>query len=258
MPIIDISINQYIDNKLITDNKEREAKHEPSGKLSASTLYQPLRFQVLKTLGAPRKEFDAYTLAKFKRGQDVEVWYVEQLKGSGVLVTNNEILESYGLTVTDGQPQANYRDAIGYIDSVIDTNKMQAKKGLIPNEIKSVTNMKLKRIDKTGIDWHYQIQACFYALAMGVDYYAVTIISAEDLRSQTHIFPVSNMKTDVEIAIEDYQKAMNDWETRRILPEFEANPNVAWTKNLKYAMFEPEWVENGDAWAIKELEKLGK
>ena len=147
MPIIDTTVNQYIDAELIRANDERSAKHEPSGKLSASMLYQPVRFQVLKNLGAPRKAFDAYTLAKFKRGLDVEAWYVEQLRGSGVLVEDKKTLEGMGLEVKENeQAFVNYQDCVGFVDSVIDTDKMQCKKGIIPNEIKSVTNMKMKNI----------------------------------------------------------------------------------------------------------------
>lgn len=256
MPIIDTTINQFIDAELIRKNAEREAKHEPSGKLSASMLYQPLRFQLLKVLGAPRKPFDAYTLAKFKRGVDVEEWYVTQLENAGVLVSDEKSLEDMSLTPTEGQAFAEYRGAIGYVDSVIDTDQMQAKKGIIPNEIKSVTNMKMKRIKSTGVDWHYKIQAAMYALAMESEYFAVTIVSAEDLRSETHIFPTREMKRDVDQAISNFMKAMENWKKDRTLPRFEPNPQVPWTANLKYAMFEEQWAE-GDNWAIKEMEKLG-
>jgi len=290
MPIIDQFISKYIDAELIRANKEREAKHKSSGKLSASMLYQPVRWQLLKNLGAPRKEFEAYTLAKFKRGRDVEDWYVEQLRGAGVLIEDVETIESLGLKVKsecehswefvdvpngggtgnicrkcntvqeyellgDRQPLAEYRECIGYTDSVINTDLMQAKKGIIPNEIKSVTNMKMKRIKKTGIDWHYKIQACLYALAMGTEYYAVTIISAEDLRTEMQLFKTREMKRDVDRAISEYAKAMENWKKDHSLPKFEANEHVKWTGNIKYAMFLEEWVE--DSYAIKELEKLG-
>lgn len=240
-------MNQFINNKLIKENKEREAKHESSGKLSASMLYQPLRFQVLKTLGVPRKEFDAYALAKFKRGRDVEDWYVAQLEEAGVLIAREE----------DGQQFAEYRECIGYIDSVIDTDKMQAKVGIIPNEIKSITNAKMRRVKQTGIDWHYKMQACLYALAMNADNYAVTIVSAEDLRSETHIFRTAELKRDVDKAISEYMQAMENWKKDRSLPKFEANPNVKWTANLKYAMFEENWATLPDSWAIQEMERLG-
>ena len=257
MPIIDTTINKFIDAELIRENQEREAKHESSGKLSASMLYQPVRFQLLKVLGVPRKPFDAYTLAKFKRGVDVENWFVTQLRGAGVLVEDEETLTANGLQVTEGQPFAEYRDAIGYVDSVIDTDKMQAKVGIIPNEIKSVTNAKVRRINKTGVDWHYKIQAAMYALAMGSEHYAVTIVSAEDLRAQTHIFRTREMKRDVDKAISEFMKAQENFKNDRTLPAFKANEQVSWTKDLKYAMFLPEWATNPDSWAIKEMERLG-
>jgi len=258
MSIIDSFVNAYIDAELIRENKERDAKHTSSGKLSASMLYQPVRFQVLKTLGAPRKEFDAYTLAKFKRGRDVEEWYVEQLRGAGVLVDpsryDNDKLK---VDTLHSQPFVIYRGCIGYIDSVIDTDKMQAKKGIIPNEIKSVTNAKMRRVKKTGIDWHYKIQACLYALAMDTEYYAVTIVSSEDLRSDMQIFRVSEMKRDVDHAISEYMKAMKNYKRDRSLPKFEANEHVKWTGNLKYAMYDIMWVENSNNTTLKMLDKLG-
>ena len=256
MPIIDTTVNQYIDAELIRENEKREAEHESSGKLSASMLYQPVRWQILKTLGAPRKPFDAYTLAKFKRGRDVEDWYVKQLRGAGVLIENAEVLGRFNLELDDKQPLAKYRECIGYIDSVIDTDKMQAKVGIIPNEIKSVTNMKLRRVKKTGIDWHYKIQACLYALAMGTKHYAVTIVSSEDLRSDMQIFKTEDMKKDVDHAIGQYMIAKEKWSFDRSLPKFEANDHVKWTGNLKYAMFLPEWAENPDFWVIKQLEEM--
>lgn len=257
MPIIDTTINQYIDAELIRLNEERENNHESSGKLSASMLYQPVRFQLLKTLGAPRKKFDPYTLAKFKRGADVEDWFVTQLDGAGVLVSHFELDGKYNLVVDDDKTQARaeYRECIGYIDSVIDTDKMQAKKGIIPNEIKSVTNMKMKRIVKTGIDWHYKIQACLYALAMGVDHFAVTVVSAEDLRAQTHIFQTREMKRDVDHAISEYMKALENYKKDRTLPKFEANEHVKWTGDIKYAMFPEEYVTKPDSWVLEQLDR---
>jgi len=260
MPIqdnfIDTTVDEYINKELIKDNKERQLKHKASGKLSASMLFQPVKFQVLKTIGVPRKPFDVYTLGKFKRGRDVETWYVEELKKSGVLVEDPKVLWKYNLQLDeDKQPQATYRECIGYIDSIIDTDKMESKVGIIPNEIKSIVNMKWRRVKKTGIDWHYKIQACFYALAMGVEHYAVTIVSAEDLRRETHIFEVSKMKKYVDHAIGQYMIAMARFNKDLTLPKFEANEHVKWTGDLKYAMFSPEWANNPDSWVLEQLKK---
>lgn len=258
MPIIDSSLNKFIDDELIRENAKREAEHESSGLLSASMLFQPLRFQVLKTLKAPRRPFDAYTLAKFKRGRDVEDWYVDQLEKSGFLVTNPNILSEHNLkTSDDTQPKGSYKKAICYIDAVIDTDKMQAKVGIIPNEVKSITNMKWRRIKKTGIDWHYKMQACFAGLAMGTTHYAVTIVSAEDYRSETHIFRTRHLKADVDRAIDNYMAAMKNWKKNRTLPVFEPHAEVKWVSNPKYAMFTQEWMNEPDSWAIGKMEELG-
>lgn len=257
--IIDNSINRFIDQSLIDTNKQRESKHESSGKLSASMLYQPLRFQVLKTIGAPKKEFDPYTLAKFERGNQVEEWFVGQLKQAGVIVDDQQELEDYLLEQTDNQPKATYREAIGYVDSIIDTDLMYCKRGVIPNEIKSVTNAKLKRINKTSVDWHYRVQACFYALAMNVDHYGVTIVSSEDLRSYTYIFKTKadGLVDKIHRIIDEYDKAMDDWFKKHKLPAFTARAEVSWTKNIKYAMFDEFWITRSDQDVIKKLEELG-
>ena len=258
MAIIDSFVNKYIDAELIRANKERELAHQSSGKLSASMLYQPVRFQLLKTLGAPRREFDAYTLAKFKRGNDVEDWYVEQLKNSGVLITDQKLLSKYNLEWGENTKQfkGTYKECIGYIDSIIDTDKMQSHKGIIPNEIKSVTNAKIRLIKKKGVDWHYKIQACLYALAMGLEWFAVTIISAEDLRSETSLFRTRDMQRDIDHLIGNYVIALNQWNKNKVLPTFAPNEHVKWTSNPKYSMFEEFWSTAPDSQVITKLETL--
>lgn len=243
MPILDNSINKFIDDSLLAENARREAEHEPSGKLSASMLYQPLRTQVLKSLGAPRKPLDAYVLGKFIRGNHVEDWYVTKLGEMGVLVEKQKMIE--------------YRGAIGFADAVVDSDKMYFKQGVMPHEVKSVTNAKLKRLGKTEVDYHYKMQACFYALGMGTEYFAVDIVSAEDLRPSIYIFKTQEMKSDVDKAISNYQIAMEKWAKDRTLPKFEPNPKVMWTANLQYAMFDEFWMTAPDSDVIKKLEELG-
>ena len=240
--IIDNSINQYIDNKLLDDNAKRDEEHKASGKLSASMLYQPVRFQVLKTIGVPRKAIDPYTLGKFKRGNDVEEWCVDQLEGMGVLIAKHELLT--------------YRVAVGYVDAIVDSNKLQFKQDRMPHEVKSVTNAKLRRIAKTGVDWHYKLQASFYARAMTANYYAVDIVSAEDLRPNIYIFKTREMIRDIDKAIDAYQEAMKAWKDNKVLPKFEANPRVKWTGNKKYAMFDEKWIDGSDELTIKMIEEL--
>lgn len=241
--INDTFITNKIDEELLRLYQEGDKLHEPSGRLTASTLYQPLRFQIMKSIGVPRKTPDVYALGKFKRGNDVEAWYVSHLETMGVLVEKQKRLE--------------YRGALGFADTVIDSDKMLFRQGLIPHEIKSVVNSKLKWITKAGEpDYHYQLQACFYAMAMKVPYYAVDIISAEDLRRENFTFETKKLRADVDEIITRYEGALNVWEQAHELPVFEPNPKVTWTSNFEYAPFPLEWIEMDDKTLIKNLEEL--
>lgn len=242
MPIIDNSINKHIEETLLRSNADREGSHVSSGKLSASMLYQPLRFQVMKTIGVPRKPLDAYTLGKFKRGNDVEDWFVNQLDEMGVLLERQKMVE--------------YRGVIGFVDAVVDSDKMLFHAGEMPHEIKSVTNMKLKKIAKTEVDWHYKIQATLYALAMGSSHYAIDIVSAEDLRPTVYIFEASGLKREVDQLISNYMKAMEDWKRDRTLPKFEAHPMCKWSADLRYSMFDEFWAVESDGACIRQMEAL--
>jgi hypothetical protein len=238
----DNSIQLLIEKQLIADNAERDAKHESSGLLSASWLYQPVRFQVMKTIGVPRKTFEPYLLGKFKRGFDVEQWLVDHMEKAGVLL--------------ERQKEVNYRNVIGFIDAVVDSNKLMFKKGAMCHEVKSVTNAKLKRIETSGeIDHHYKLQAGLYAIAMKSEYYAIDIISAEDLRVNTYIFQTKDIAPEIEQIITDYDKALETWKTMKRLPELVVNEKVKWAINPDYSPFPPEWLEKTDEQIVKELSK---
>jgi len=232
MPILETAINEFIDFELIRQDEAQRAKHEPSGKLSAGMLYQPLRFQVMKTIGVPTKKFDAYMLGKFKRGRDVEDWFVGAMDRMGIL--------------KEKQKKVTYKGAIGFVDALVDTSLLQFKNGVMPHEVKSVTNAKLKRIGKTGVDWHYQIQACFYALGLDSKHYAVDIISAEDLRPNVYVFNTHMLSGEVDTIIDNYEKAMEKWNTKKLLPELIPHPQATWTINPMYAMFDAEWLGLND------------
>jgi hypothetical protein len=238
--IIDSFINQSIDKRLIEANESREENRTPSGKLSASMLYQPLRFQVLKTLGAPRKELDPYVLGKFKRGNDVEDWFVDEIEHAGLLI--------------ERQKEVWYKDVIGYADAMIDTDKMQCKLGVMPLEVKSVTNAKLRQLKKKDVDYHWRLQATMYAMGMEMGHFALAVVSAEDLRPTVYVFKTRELSGDVEQAIARYNQALREWENKRVLPAFEPHPEVKWTQDLKYAMFEPFWATAPDSEVIKRLE----
>lgn len=235
--IIDQSLQKFIDDILIADNAERDAKHEPSGLLSASMLYQPTRFQVMKNIGVPRKQMEPYVLGKFNRGNDCEDWLVDKMQKAGVLL--------------ETQKPVKYRNVVGFIDMLIDTNKMYFKQGSMPHEVKSVTNMKLKRIASQGVDYHYQLQGCLYGLAEGSDYYAIDILSGEDLRLYTYIFETKDMKADVDMIIDKYDQAMKDWNEKHVLPALEVNPKVAWAVVPDYAPFSKEILEMTDEQIVK-------
>lgn len=240
--INDTFLATKISEALAKANAEREALHEPSGKLSASMLYMPLRFQIFKAIGVPKKVIDPYVLGKFKRGNDVEDWFAGQMEQIGVLV--------------ERQKKVEYRGAIGFIDALVDSDKMFFKQGIMPHEIKSVTNAKLKRIASTGVDYHYKMQACFYALAEKSDYYAIDIVSAEDLRPNVYIFETKEMAGAVEKAIDLYESALEDWKEKKILPSFMANPEVPWTSNPEYAPYDLFWIESPDQLVMEKLEEL--
>jgi hypothetical protein len=238
----DNSIQLLIEKQLIADNAERDAKHESSGLLSASWLYQPLRYQVMKTIGVPRKTFEPYLLGKFKRGFDVEAWLVDHMEKAGVLI--------------EKQKEVKYRNVIGFIDAVVDSDKLMFKKGPMVHEVKSVTNAKLKRIQtSTEVDYHYKLQAGLYAIAEKNEYYAIDIISAEDLRVNTYIFQTADIAPEIEQIISNYDKALETWKTMKRLPELVVNEKVKWAINPDYAPFPAEWLEKTDEQIVKDLTK---
>lgn len=236
----DQSIQLLIEKHLIADSAERDAKHESSGLLSASWLYQPTRYQIMKTIGVPRKTFEPYLMGKFKRGFDCENWLVDHLEQAGILI--------------EKQKEVNYRNVIGFVDAVVDSNKLMFKKGIMPHEVKSVTNAKLARIAKTTeIDHHYKLQAGLYAIAMKSEYYAIDIISAEDLRVNTYIFDTKDIAPEIEQIISNYDKALEVWKTIKRLPELVVNEKVKWATNPNYAPFSAEWLEKTDEQIAKDL-----
>ena len=242
--INDSWIANTINDTLIRENEEERKNHEPSGRLIASMLYMPLRVQLLKHLKVPGKPMEAYVLGKMKRGKDVEDWYVGQLDKAKVLL--------------EKQKRVEYRGVLGFVDAVVDSDKMFFKQGVMPHEVKSVTNMKLKRIDTTKeVDFHYKMQGCLYALAMGRPYYAIDIVSAEDLRPNVYVFETKELQPEVERVITAYEQAVKDWEEKQILPPFVANPNVKWTEKIEYLPFEPFWVTASDEEVKAKIKELG-
>jgi hypothetical protein len=210
-------IENYIDNlineKLLKEQEEKD--REPSGKLSASKLWWPLQWQILATQFKLKSHIDEYTLRKFQRGKDVEDWLIKQIEPK------------------ETQKFLEYRNTIGYCDSIVDTEKWETKIGVIPLEVKSVANAKFKRIQQ-GADKGHILQNTLYALALNSEYHAITYIASDDYRTLTFIYKTADYKKEIDGLIDEFEEAVKS----KTIPVFE--PREKWQANLKYNNF-PEF-----------------
>lgn len=218
--MLDNTVNNTIAANLIAQNQAREAAHVSSGKLSASRLGWPTQWQILNTLRVETAPLDEYTLRKFLRGKTVEDWLVTQVPD---IITTQKFVE--------------YRDTVGYVDIVVDTKNFENKLGIVPLEVKSITNAKFKILEKTNKpDEHHCLQACLYALAMAKDHFLISYVASDDLRVKTFVLKTADYKTQVEGAIDEYKKALNS----KTIPVFV--PRYTWQKNKTYNQY-PEWMD---------------
>lgn len=209
--------DNYLD-RLIGENllkAQSDNDHKSSGKLSASKLYWPLQWQILSTLGL-KSEFNEYTLRKFQRGKDVEDWFIKQIK------------------TIDTQKFLEYRGVIGFCDSIVSTSDWDEPVGIIPLEVKSVTNMKFKRIEKTGADEGHILQNAFYAMAMKSPYHAIAYIASDDYRILTTVHETKDSEIEIDKIIDEFQEALK----LETIPKFE--PRAKWQADMKYNSF-PEF-----------------
>ena len=213
---MNLKTDSYLDRKIAEKIEAGQEDREPSGKLSASKLYWPLQHQILATQFGLKSHFDDYTLRKFQRGHDVENWFVSQIEPK------------------EKQKFLEYRGVIGYCDAIVDTESWDTKLGVIPLEVKSVTNMKYKRIEAQGADKGHILQNAFYALALGVRYHAITYIASDDYRVFTTIHETKDSKSEIEKIIDEFNEAIE----KKIIPVFV--PREKWQANLKYNNF-PEF-----------------
>ena len=203
----------YFD-RLISENLVKgQEDREPSGKLSASKLYWPLQWQILATQFKLKSHFDEYTLRKFQRGKDVEDWLLKQVE------------------TKDKQKFLEYKGVIGYCDAVVDTKDWDNKVGVIPLEVKSVTNQKFKYLADRGPDKGHILQNALYALALKSDYHAITYVASDDYRTLTFIEETVYAKKEIDKIIKEFNKAVES----KTIPLFE--PREKWQANMKYNMF---------------------
>lgn len=216
----DNTIQNTIAANLIAENQAHEAAHVSSGKLSASKLGWPTQWQILNTLRVETAPLDEYTLRKFLRGRTVEDWLVTQVPD---VITTQKSVE--------------YRDTIGYVDIVVDTKNFENKLGIIPLEVKSITNAKFKTLEKINKpDEHHCLQACLYALAMAKDHFLISYVASDDLRVKTFVVKTTDYKDQVEAIIDEYKKALNS----KIVPVFKSL--YKWQESKIYNQY-PDWME---------------
>jgi len=218
MAIIDQTIDREIGKKLLELNQIERENHKSSGKFSASMLGNPLQWNILKMIGVPAKELDEYTLRKFKRGKDIEEWLVSHLKD---VVAKQEFVE--------------YRGWIGYADAIVDTKDYEFKFGITPREIKSVTNMAFKYIVQEGeAKPAHKLQGGFYGLGKSATHFGVDYVASDDLRVQTFVYPVADVKPDIDRIIDENEASLHSGQ----VPVFE--PREKWQGDKLYNNF-PDW-----------------
>lgn len=222
---IDSYLDRMIGDKITKANVEERANHKSSGKLSASMLGEPLQWQILKVLGVPPKEIDEYTLRKFKRGKDIEEWFVNHIEP------------------VEKQKFVEYRNTVGFIDATVYTGQWDSPvqeltglgEGIIPMEVKSTSNAKFKRVvSSVAPDRGHILQACFYAIATQCPKFAISYVATDDLRVQTYVLDTLNYIPEVEAVITAFEEQLKTGQ----IPVFV--PAEKWQENVKYNKY-PDW-----------------
>jgi len=201
-------LDNFITEKVREEYEADRALHISSGKLSASMLGWPLQWQVLKLLGAKEKPIDDYTLRKFIRGKQVEDWLVAKFADQPIMVSTQEKVE--------------YRNCVGIIDLLIQDTSY----GFLPIEIKSVSNMKFKRVDREGPDRSHALQGAFYAIAKGLQHFMIAYVSTDDLRVKEFVYDTSRWQDEVDRIISLFEN------TYPAVPPFQAVEK--WWTDPKY------------------------
>ena len=224
--IIDSYLDRLIGEGLVKVNEEKEAGHTSLGKLSASMLGWPLQWQILKSLGVPRAPIDNYTLRKFKRGEDIEEWLLSRIP------------------TLERQKFVEYRNVVGYIDGVVETKDWDWKNGVIPLEVKSVTNAKYKRIIAgNGADRGHKLQAGLYGLALKSTHYAISYIASDDLRITTYVYPTEETREEIDHIIERYDTQRATGKIPVFVPEEKWQANPLYNNYSEWAELDEKLIE---------------
>lgn len=208
-------IQNLIDEKVLIENEERE----PSGRLAAGKLGWPEQWWMLWYHKVPQKPLDAYTLRKFQRGKDVENRIVEWVKPD------------------EEQKEVSYRNVIGFADMVIDGK---------PYEVKSVTNMAFKHIQKEGVKPSHRLQAELYAKGIRADTFYVCYVASDDYRVLTFEEKVTD---EVDKVIDRYEELVKIG----TVPAFEAKEK--WQGMANYNAY-PEWMKLTEKEIAEKLKTL--
>jgi hypothetical protein len=204
-------IDKYIEEKLLAKNEKERKNHKSSGKLSASALGLPLQWQILKVIGVPSDDLQEYTIRKFLRGNHIEDWLVKNMVG-----------------VEDTQIFVDYHGVIGYLDVLVDMSEWNLPDlGVLPHEIKSVSNAKFRFI-KEEPDKHHVLQATLYALALDKEKFCIDYVATDDYRVETYLLETKDYKAEVDSLINKFNKVLSE----KIVPAFE--PTASWQENDKY------------------------
>lgn len=218
----DLYLDKFIEQKFIEQNRVEKENHISSGKLSAGMLNDPLQWQILKVLGVEPRPLEEYVLRKFFRGKQIEDWLV------------NEIPD-----VIEKQKFVEYNKCVGYFDAMVDTKNWDCMVGVIPVEIKTLSNAKYKRILENTPDKGHILQGALYGLAKKTDHFAIIYVASDDLRIKTYIYETKEFKQDIDEIIRRFYEQL----ATGIVPEF--NPNEKWQADPKYNKY-PDFIKKAN------------
>ena len=216
-------IQDIIYSKLREENDKERAKHIKSGRLSAGQLGMPIQHQILNALKVEGKDFDNYTLGKFKRGNEVEDFVIRML----------------GDDIYACQVDCNYRDCVGKLDIELFGDKWNVP--YLPVEVKSVTNMAFKWMLKDAqAKRGHKLQAGLYALAQDLPKFSVLYVASDDYRTLHLVYDTETVKDEIDLVIDLFNLT---WESKEI-PVFEAIEK--WQEKIMYNSF-PQYVKKTEA-----------